>query len=109
MKAFPMFIRTTGRRVVLVGGSEQAAQKTRLLLKTDAELVLVAPTLDDELCGLAKAGRARQVTELSAAVFDDAAMAFVGTGCPALDAATHALAKAARCPVNVVDDPICAT
>lgn len=105
MKAFPMFIRTSGRRVVIVGGGEQAAQKARLILKTDAEIVLVAATLDDELAGLIDAGRARQVTELSVQVFADAAMAFVGTGCPALDVAAHALAKAARCPVNVVDQP----
>ena len=49
MKTFPMFIRTTGRRVVLVGGAEQAAQKMRLLLKTDADLIVVAPQLEDEL------------------------------------------------------------
>ncbi len=39
MKSFPMFIRTTGRRVVICGGGEQAAQKARLMLKTDATLV----------------------------------------------------------------------
>ena len=105
MKAFPMFIRTTGRRVVIVGGGEQAAQKARLLLKTDAELILVAPTLEDELAGLVEAGRATQATVLSPALFDNAAMAFIGTGCPALDASAHALAKLTRCPVNVVDQP----
>lgn len=105
MKAFPMFIRTTGRRVVIVGGGEQAAQKARLLLKTDAELILVALDLESELAALVEAGRARQVSELSAATFDGAAMAFIGTGCPGLDTAAHALAKAARCPVNVVDQP----
>ncbi|MEL6563045.1 MAG: siroheme synthase CysG [Pseudomonadota bacterium] len=105
MKAFPMFIRTTGRRVVIVGGGEQAAQKARLLLKTDATLMLVADTLEDELEGLVAAGRAEHVRTLTAEVFDDAAMAFVGTGCPGLDAAVHGLAKAARCPVNVVDQP----
>jgi uroporphyrin-III C-methyltransferase/precorrin-2 dehydrogenase/sirohydrochlorin ferrochelatase len=105
MKAFPMFIRTTGRRVVIVGGGEQAAQKARLLLKSDALLVLVAPELENELQGLVDAGRATQLTDLSAQVFEDAAMAFVGTGCPGLDVAAHALAKAARCPVNVVDQP----
>ncbi|QFT78977.1 Siroheme synthase [Roseovarius sp. THAF27] len=47
MKAFPMFIRTTGRRIVVVGGGEQAAQKARLMLKTDASLVLVADSLED--------------------------------------------------------------
>ncbi|WP_299684892.1 siroheme synthase CysG [uncultured Tateyamaria sp.] len=105
MQAFPMFIRTTGRRVIIVGGGEQAAQKARLLLKTDADLVLVADRLDDELRALVDRGRARHVSALSADVFDGAAMGFVGTGCPGLDAAAHALAKAARCPVNVVDQP----
>lgn len=105
MKAFPMFIRTTGRRVVIVGGGEQAAQKMRLLLKTDATLVVAAQDLDDELQGLVTEGRAVHETSLSAATFEDAAMAFVGTGCPGFDAAAHGLAKAARCPVNVVDQP----
>ncbi|WP_226781393.1 SAM-dependent methyltransferase [Oceaniglobus trochenteri] len=105
MKAFPMFIRTTGRRVIIVGGGEQAAQKARLLLRTDAQLVLVAAALDDELQRLVVTGRARQVRGLTAQVFDDAAMAFVATGCPGLDAAAQALARAARCPVNVVDRP----
>jgi len=105
MKSFPMFIKTTGRRVVIVGGGEQAAQKARLMLKTDADLVLVAHELEDELQSLVDQGRAVREGRLSAGVFDDAVMAFVGTGCPAVDAAAHALAKAARCPVNVVDQP----
>lgn len=105
MKAFPMFIRTTGRRVVIVGGGEQAAQKARLLLKSDAALVLVAQELDQELQGMVTQRRATHCQHLSAAIFDNAAMAFVGTGCPGVDAAAHALAKAARCPVNVVDQP----
>lgn len=105
MKSFPMFIRTTGRKVVLVGGGEQAAQKARLLVKSDADLVIVAATLEDELSGLVLAGRASQVTDLSVAVFKDAAMVFIGTGCPGFDAAAHALAKAAGRLVNVVDQP----
>lgn len=105
MKAFPMFIRTTGRKVVIVGGGEQAAQKARLLLKTDADLILVSDELESELSELVEEGRARLVRSLSADVFADAAMAFVGTGCPGCDAAAHALAKAVRCPVNVVDQP----
>ena len=42
MRAFPMFIKTTGRRVIIVGGGEEAAQKFRLLSKTDAQIVLAA-------------------------------------------------------------------
>ncbi len=58
MQAFPMFLKMTDRRVVIVGGGEQAAQKARLMLKTDAAIMLVAPLLDDELTGIVARGRA---------------------------------------------------
>lgn len=106
MKSFPMFIRTTGRRVVIAGGGEQAAQKARLILKTDAALVLAAPELEPELAALVREGRAAwHRGPLTPEVFRGAAMGFVATGCPGLDAALHGLAQAAGCPVNVVDRP----
>ncbi|MEJ6388812.1 siroheme synthase CysG [Gymnodinialimonas ulvae] len=106
MKSFPMFFRTTGRRVVLAGGGEQAAQKARLILKTDAEIVLAAPELDAELAALVAEGRAaHHAGPLDAGLFKGAAMAFIATGCPGWDAALHGLAQAARVPVNVVDRP----
>ncbi len=57
MKTFPMFLQMAGRRVVIVGGGEQAAQKTRLMLKTEAAILVLAPALDEELAGLHAAGR----------------------------------------------------
>ena len=106
MHSFPMFIRTTGRRVVIAGGGEQAAQKARLMLKTDAELVLLAPELDAELADLVATGRARQDGgRITPDSFADAALVFIATGCPGLDAALHALAKAGGAQVNVVDQP----
>ncbi|WP_236549679.1 siroheme synthase CysG [Profundibacterium mesophilum] len=101
-----MFIRTTGRRVLIVGGGEQAAQKARLILKTDAQLVLVAGDLDAELSALVASGQAEHYGgPVTSALFNGAAMTFVATGCPGFDAAVHALVTAARCPVNVVDQP----
>ncbi|HSG56150.1 MAG TPA: NAD(P)-dependent oxidoreductase, partial [Paracoccaceae bacterium] len=106
MKSFPMFIKTTGRRVIIAGGGEQAAQKARLMLKTDAQIVLLAEALDDELQGLVAEGRAVHVTgPISADSFAEAAMVFIGSGCPGIDASLHAIAKAACVPVNVVDQP----
>jgi len=106
MKSFPMFIKTTGRRVVIAGGGEQAAQKSRLMLKTDARIVLLAPTLDGELQGLVDDGRAVQVTgPITQDSFAGAAMVFIATGCPAVDASLHAIAKASGVAVNVVDQP----
>ena len=106
MHSFPMFIRTTGRRVVIAGGGEQAAQKARLMLKTDAALVLLARDLDPELADLVATGRAsHNAGAISPASFADAALVFIATGCPGLDAALHALAKAGGAQVNVVDQP----
>lgn len=106
MKSFPMFIKTTNRRVVIAGGGEQAAQKARLMLKTDAQIVLLADHLDDELQGIVTEGRAVQTKgQISTHSFAGAAMAFIGTGCPGIDASLHGIAKAAGIPVNVVDQP----
>lgn len=109
MKTFPMFLQMAGRHVVIVGAGEQAAQKARLILKTEARIVLVAPegnaALDAELAALLRTGRAEQVSKLSVDVFRGAALVFVATGCVALDHAAHALAKEAGAVVNVVDRP----
>ncbi|MEM6408797.1 MAG: NAD(P)-dependent oxidoreductase [Pseudomonadota bacterium] len=106
MKTFPMFLTMTGRRVVIAGGGEQAAQKCRLLLKTEARIEVLAPALDAELAALSAQGRITwRQGAITPASFADAALVFVATGCPGLDAALHALAKEAGVVVNVVDQP----
>ena len=106
MKTFPMFLKMEGRRVVIFGGGEQAAQKTRLMLKTEAEIVLVATTLDPELADLVEKGRVicwghPTLTGL----FENAILCFVATGCKGADAAWHGVATDAGVIVNVVDYP----
>ena len=106
MKSFPMFIRTTGRRVVIAGGGEQAAQKARLIGRTDATLILASPDLDPELRGLVAQGRAtHHPGHITPALFSETAIVFVATGSPAADACLHVLAKAGGAQVNVVDRP----
>lgn len=106
MRAFPMFIKTTGRRVIIVGGGEEAAQKFRLLSKTDAQIVLAAQILNAELTEAVKAGLATQYSKaVTSDVFIDAAMVFIATGDEQIDVAMHGLAKEAGALVNVVDNP----
>ena len=62
MKTFPMFLRMDGRRVVICGGGEEAARKARLVLKTSAEIVVLADRLDPELAALVASGRARRTS-----------------------------------------------
>lgn len=107
MKTFPMFFQMAGRKVIIVGGGEQAAQKTRLMLKTDARIVVLADQLEDELAALARSGRITQETgPVTPATFGDTALVFVATGCPGADWALHALAKVGGATVNVVDQPV---
>lgn len=106
MKSFPMFIRTSGRRVVIVGDGEQAAQKARLILKTDARIVIAATHPEPELWDLILNDRAQHHQgAITPALFKGAAMGFIASGCPGIDASIHAIAQEAGCPVNVVDQP----
>ncbi|MEO1540755.1 MAG: siroheme synthase CysG [Pseudomonadota bacterium] len=106
MKTFPMFLQMAGRRVVVFGGGEQAAQKTRLMLKTEAEIVIVADTLEPELEGLAAEGRVRHWRGAATAdLLDNTILAFAASGCAGADAAHAALAKSCGVTVNVVDMP----
>jgi len=104
MRYFPMFLKMAGRKVVIVGGGEAAARKTRLALKTEAEIVVAAPAVDAELQDLARRGRVRHASEaLSVLTFRNAALVFVATGCAGADAAAADLARTAGAVVNVVD------
>lgn len=106
MKTFPMFLQMAGRRVVIMGGGEQAAQKTRLILKTEACVELWASVLDAELSELAASGRvAHQTGSITPMSFSGTALSFIATGCPGADMALHALAKEGGAIVNVVDQP----
>ncbi|MEM8571837.1 MAG: siroheme synthase CysG [Pseudomonadota bacterium] len=106
MKTFPMFLKLDGRRVVIAGGGEQAAQKTRLMLKTEAEIVLAADKLDPELAALAARGRIRHVKgPVTCGTFKGAALVFIATGDALLDTALAGCAKTAGVVTNVVDRP----
>ena len=106
MKSFPMFLQTQDRRVIIAGGGEQAAQKCRLILKTEAAITVLAPTLEPELAGLCAEGRiVWKPGPITPDDFQDAMLVFVATGCPATDVCLHGLAKSVGATVNVVDQP----
>lgn len=106
MKTFPMFLCVADRPVVIVGGGEQAAQKCRLMLKTEARIVVAWPRLGAELLTLVLDDKISWHNgPVTKALFEDAALVFIATGCPGSSAALGALAKAAGVVVNVVDQP----
>ncbi len=107
MKSFPMFVRLDGgRRVVIAGGGEAAAQKARLLARTEARITLMAPDLEPELAAMVAEGRAEHAPAvLSEPALRGARMALVATGCVGADACIADLARGAGALVNVVDRP----
>ncbi|WP_425090413.1 siroheme synthase CysG [Tropicimonas sp. S265A] len=106
MQTFPMFLRMKDREVVILGGGEQAAQKCRLMLKTEARITLCWPELDDELAGLASENRISWLREVPTQDrLAAAALVFVATDCPGSAHALHALLQDAGALANVVDQP----
>ena len=105
MKTFPMFLRMDGRRVVMCGGGEEVARKARLILRTEARIVLVAEVLDAELQALVAEGRADHLTAVASDTFEGAALVFIGTGDAARDAELARAARRAGAVVNVIDQP----
>lgn len=105
MKAFPLFLDVAGRDVVVVGGGEQAAQKARLVAKTEARLVLMARSLEPELAGRVAGGAGHVPAVVDNKALSRARLAFIATGCAGADAAISAVAKDLGTIVNVVDRP----
>ena len=105
MKTFPMFLRMNGRRVVICGGGEDAARKARLMLKTEAEIVVLAQDLDPELSALVAVGRAVHHAALQSDTFDRAVLVFIASGDEERDRELAAVARAAGAVVNVIDRP----
>lgn len=106
MQSFPMFIKTTNRHFVVVGDGEQAAQKSRLLMKSDVHIKLLSNDPDDELRAFINKGRMTQVSgPITPASFDGATLGFIATGSPVADVCIHDIAKQAGVLVNVVDRP----
>lgn len=103
---FPAFHKVAGRRVVVVGGGEEAAAKIRLLAETQAEIVVFAPSLDKETGADLIAARGDwRGAQPSLADISGAALVFAATGAEETDREVWSLAQEAGVPVNCVDRP----
>src|SRR5688572_13376609 len=104
MRYFPLFIDFKGRRVLIVGGGEEALRKVRLLLKTEARIELIASELHPELTDLAIGGNLAWIgREFSTSHLDGVACVFVAAG-DEIDAQVAREAHKRDILVNVVDE-----
>jgi uroporphyrin-III C-methyltransferase/precorrin-2 dehydrogenase/sirohydrochlorin ferrochelatase len=106
MRYFPAFLDIRDRPVLVVGGTENAARKVRLLRKAHARVVVVARRLDAELQDLADAGRIQHVARcFKAHDVPGKAAVIAATGRGDVDEAVAKVARPRDVPVNVVDRP----
>jgi uroporphyrin-III C-methyltransferase/precorrin-2 dehydrogenase/sirohydrochlorin ferrochelatase len=101
LKTFPLSLKVAGRRIVIVGGGDEALNKARLAAMTTASVVVVAPRLEVDFSGLDVTVQERGFAD---ADLDGAALLFVAEPGPDAEAA-RAAAHARKIPVNVVDVP----
>jgi uroporphyrin-III C-methyltransferase/precorrin-2 dehydrogenase/sirohydrochlorin ferrochelatase len=99
MRYFPIFVDLKDRKVVVVGGGEEALRKVRLLLKTRARILVVAPQLHDELA--AESRVEWLAMQFSPMQLDGAALVYAAE--PAVNEAVSAEARVRGIPVNVID------
>ena len=105
MRYFPIFFDLQDRKVVVVGGGEEAVRKIRLLLKTQARINVIAPDLHDEI--KADARIVWLATEFQPEPLDGAALVYSAE--PNLNAVVSAAAQARGIPVNAVDQAAIST
>ena len=98
---FPVSMKVDGRRIVIIGGDDEALAKARLAVKTSAQIVVFASEVSADFSGLAVTIASRPV---EAGDFDGAALVFIADHGPE-GARALALARAAGVPVNEVDVP----
>ena len=105
MDYFPIFLRLANEPVLVVGGGTVAERKIDLLLRTSAQVRVIAPELVPGLAERAAAGEIAHVaTEFSPEHLDGVRLAIAATDKHAINAWVARQAERRNIPVNVVDD-----
>ena len=102
---FPVFLKLTGRPVLLVGGGKVAASKLAALRQSGARVRVVAPTITEEIAasGVRVARRRFRSSDLNGQWL------VVSAATPAVNRQVARAAQRRRIFVNAVDDPQHAT
>jgi len=106
LAGYPVNLLVRGRRVVVVGGGRIAARKIEPLLELGADVVVVAPEVNDEVRAWADQGRCSVVLRaFRPADVDGVQLALTATDDPSVNRAVFEAAEARGIWVNSADDP----
>lgn len=111
MQALPIFINITNRHCVVIGGGDVATRKVATLLKANAAVCLISPTICEELFVLAQTQKINyiQASYSAAQQLQGACLVIAATDDYAVNTAVSNDAQALNIPVNVVDSPALCT
>lgn len=105
MRHLPISLDLRNRRIVVAGAGETALAKLRILLKTEADIVVFGATPAPETERLSRAGRCRLVRRpIVASDLAGATLLYAAHGDAAADARAVALARSEGVLCNAVDD-----
>ncbi|AGH42485.1 siroheme synthase CysG [Paraglaciecola psychrophila] len=109
MRYFPIFLDTIDLTCLVVGAGEVAARKVELLLKTSANITVVAPWACDTVQRFAREEKIKLIVRpYTESDLSNRQMVFVATDNSELNAQIHDQARAQKILVNVVDNtPLC--
>ena len=105
MDFLPVFLRLRQQRVLLVGGGHVALRKAQLLLRADAELVVVANEICDELEALLVPPHTAYRRSYDENDLDGMSLVIAATDDDLVNRRVSVAANARKLLVNVVDQP----
>lgn len=106
MRYLPIWLDVKDKPCLMVGGGEVAARKSEMLLKSGAQLTVVAPKLGVNLQRAVNAGEVQHISSLfNADMLQGMRLVVAATDIEAVNQEIYAAAKAQGVLINVVDSP----
>jgi uroporphyrin-III C-methyltransferase/precorrin-2 dehydrogenase/sirohydrochlorin ferrochelatase len=101
----PLFHRFDGRECLVIGGGQTALRKLRWLLRTDAQIKVVAPEILPEIAELANSEKLQieQKAFYAEALHPDLALVICATNAEGVSEEAYAIAAKRRQWINCVD------
>lgn len=110
MQSLPIFFNISNRLCIVVGGGDIATRKVNMLLKANAWIQLVSPSVCPELQTMIVMNKIQHIqAEFESIHLEGACLVVAATDDEAVNEAVSMAAKALNIPVNVVDAPALCT
>ncbi len=106
MAVFPLFVDLKGKRCIVIGGGEVASRKVEILLRFEAQLIIIAPEISSYILELEEQGKAAVIRrEYHEQDLEMALLVIAATSSKAVNERVYRDAASRNIPVNIVDAP----